>query len=86
MGITDLVKVAKEQREKNVITGDSTYVEKLKAKLTQRSNLTNQECLDLQKEVNDFMRSNVSEEDKKMISGYTESLHMICSAIKEKKL
>ena len=43
---------------------------------------TNQELLDLQKEVQEFLKT-ASEEDRKLIGGYTESLGMICSAIKE---
>ena len=43
---------------------------------------TNQEWLDLQKEVREFLKT-ATEEDRKLIGGYTESLCMICSAIKE---
>ena len=41
-----------------------------------------QEWLDLQKEVREFLKT-ATEEDRKLIGGYTESLCMICSAIKE---
>lgn len=43
---------------------------------------TNQEWLDLQKEVQEFLKT-ATEEDRKLIGGYTESLCMICSTIKE---
>ena len=43
---------------------------------------TNQEWLDLQKEVQEFLKT-ATEEDRNLIGGYTESLCMICSAIKE---
>ena len=43
---------------------------------------TNQEWLDLQKEVREFLKT-ATEEDRKLIGGYTESLCMICSAIEE---
>ena len=43
---------------------------------------TNQEWLNLQKEVQEFLKT-ATEEDRKLIGGYTELLCMICSAIKE---
>ena len=43
---------------------------------------TKQEWLNLQKEVREFLKT-AAEEDRKLIGGYTESLCMICSAIKE---
>lgn len=43
---------------------------------------TNQEWLELQKEVREFLKT-ATEEDRNLIGGYTESLCMICSAIKE---
>ncbi len=43
---------------------------------------TNQEWLDLQEKVREFLKT-AAEEDRKLIGGYTESLCMICSAIKE---
>ena len=45
--------------------------------------LTNQEILDLQQEIRDFFKSDEPEEDKEKLAGYTESLCMICSAIRE---
>ncbi len=43
---------------------------------------TNQEWLDLQKEVWEFLKT-ATEEDRNLTGGYTEPLSMICSAIKE---
>ena len=43
---------------------------------------TNQEWLDLQKEVRELLKT-ATEDDRNLIGGYTESLCMICSAIKE---
>ena len=43
---------------------------------------TNQEWMDLQKEVREFLKT-AAEEDRKLIGGYTESLGMLCSAIRE---
>ncbi|MBS6396683.1 MAG: hypothetical protein KH452_05980 [Clostridiales bacterium] len=39
------------------------------------------EWMHLRKDVVDFLRSNASEEDKKMLMAYTETLHMVCNAI-----
>ena len=46
---------------------------------------TNQEWLDLQEEVREFLKT-ATEEDRNLIGGYTESLSMICSAIEEGRL
>ena len=43
---------------------------------------TNQEWLNLQKEVWEFLKT-ATEEDRNLIGDYTEPLSMICSAIKE---
>lgn len=45
---------------------------------------TNQEWLQLREDVINFFKSDALEEDKEMLSGYTESLYMICSAIDQK--
>lgn len=61
-----------------------TKVEELKRRILQRK--TNDEYLKMQQEVKEFFESDASEEEKEMLLGYTESLNMICSAIKEKRL
>ncbi|MEY8321994.1 hypothetical protein AAK894_13135 [Lachnospiraceae bacterium 46-61] len=45
--------------------------------------LTNQEILDLKKEIKDFFQSNEPEEDKEELGSYMESFFMLCSAIEE---
>lgn len=79
--LSDLVQIARKQKEK--IENPSSYAEELVVKLTTNGNMTHQECLDLRDEIDDFMKSDASEEDKKMVSQYTESLVMICSAIEQ---
>ena len=41
------------------------------------------EWLQLRADVRAFFQSDASEEDKRMLMGYTESLSMICSAIED---
>ena len=79
--LSDLVQIARKQKEK--IENPSSYAEELVVKLTTNGNMTHQECFDLRDEIDDFMKSDASEEDKKMVSQYTESLVMICSAIEQ---
>lgn len=43
------------------------------------------EWLELQNEVREFLKS-ATEEDKEVLRGYTESLSMICSAIRKGSL
>ncbi len=60
-----------------------TEAEKLRSKILAKNKMK-EEYLTLQEEIKNFMKSDASNEDKKMLRGYTESLSMICSAINEK--
>ena len=77
------IKIVKEENRKRKAK-PKTKAEELKRKILQSK--TNDEYLKVQQEVKEFFVSDASEEDKEMLSGYTESLNMICSAIKEKRL
>ena len=79
--LNKLLQVAKEQSSKYTVTEESSEAEKLRFELLQKG-LSKQECLELQERVNKFLKSDAPESDKQMILGYTESLSMICSAIK----
>ena len=59
-----------------------TEAEKLIYRMT-HGKKTNEEYLKLQQDVRKFIASDASEEDKRAVGGYTESLCMICSAIRE---
>lgn len=59
-----------------------TEAEKLRERIMARDK-SKVECLKLREEVQKFLKSDASEEDKKMLLGYTESLQMICSAIEQ---
>ena len=79
--LNKLLQVAKENGSKYAVTEESSEAEKLRFELLQRG-LSKQECLELQEKVIEFLNSDAPESDKQMIMGYTESLSMICSAIK----
>lgn len=82
MDLSNILKIAKEHESKYQVTDSSNDAEKLRAKLLKKG-LSKTECLELQQEVIDFLASDAPESDKSMIMGYSESLSMICSAIKE---
>ncbi len=50
------------------------------------SELTNEEILELDKEIEDFFQSDEPEEDKQELGGYTEGFVMLCNAIREGRL
>lgn len=79
--LNKLLQVAKEHSSKYAVTEESSEAEKLRFELLQRG-LSKQECLELKEKVIEFLNSDAPESDKQMIMGYTESLSMICSAIK----
>ena len=60
-----------------------TEAEILIDRIIKGKKMTNEEYLLLMKDVERFMESDASEEDKRRVGGYTEMLGMICSAIKE---
>ena len=80
--INKLNKSMSEYEKRFSITDKSSDAEKLRAKLM-RKGLSKDDCLKLEEEVIDFLKSDASESDKEMIKGYTEALSMICSAIKD---
>lgn len=82
--LSDLIQTIRQQKER--MEHPSTYAEKLIVKLNYNKSMTNQEYLDLRDEINDFMKSDASEDDKRKVSQYTESLVMVCSAIEQKLL
>ena len=85
--IKDLLKFIREYEKKFQITEDSTKAEILRAKLLKsKIDLSEAEYLQLEIEVGEFLKSDASKEEKEMILGYTESLVMICNAIREGKI
>ena len=84
MDLAKMREAIRTYNEKYHVDENSSYAEKLREKLTSNERqLSKQEYLDLSKEIDAFFASDAPEEDKKMLSGYTESLLMICSAIEQ---
>lgn len=81
----ELLEDIKKHREKFGVTKNSSEADKLRNRIM-TGKKTNEEWLQLREDVVRFAQSNASKEDKKMLSGYTESLSMICSAIDEGRL
>lgn len=80
---SDFMKFIREQNER--LDNPKTDAEKLRNKLM-RNCRTNEEYLALREELHSFMESDASEEDKKMVGGYAESLIMVCRAIDEGRM
>lgn len=80
---TDIHEFARFCREYNKRWNNpQTEAEKLIYRMT-HGEKTNEEYLKLQQDVREFIASDASEEDKRAVGGYTESLCMICSAIRQ---
>lgn len=78
--IKGLLKDIEEYNKKYSINENSSEAEKLRYRLM-NGEKSKEEWLQLREEVRAFFKSDASEEDKRMLMGYTESLSMICSAI-----
>lgn len=83
MGTADgLSEMFSEFRRKFDVAESSPWAERIINKIVCLNYLTNQEILDIQQEVREFAASDPPEEDLKRVCGYTESLAMVCSAIR----
>lgn len=80
--IKGLLKDIEEYKKKYFINENSSEAEKLRYRLM-NGKKSKEEWLELREDVRAFFKSDASEEDKKMLMGYTESLYMICSAIED---
>ena len=74
--IKELRKKIREYERKYTVTENSS--EKIRKKKRAK-----EEFFETQNEVRVFLKSNASEADKQKVLGYTESLSMICAAIRE---
>lgn len=83
--IKGLLEDIKEYNEKYTITEESSEAEKLVARM-QEKKYTREDFFEVEEAVKAFLKSDISEEDKRMVLGYTESLSMLCSAIREGRL
>ena len=80
--IKGLLKDIEEYNKKFAITENSSEAEKLRYRLM-NGKKNKEEWLQLREDVRAFFKSDATEEDKRMLMGYTESLSMICSAIED---
>lgn len=83
--IKGLLKTIKEYNEKYTITENSSEADKLIAKMHEKKH-TKEEFFEVEDEVRKFLKSDASEADKQKVLWYTESLSMICAAIREGRL
>lgn len=77
-----LLKNIDEYKKIYTITENSSEAEKLRHRIM-NGKKSKDEWLQLRSDVRAFFQSDASEEDKRMLMGYTESLSMICSAIED---
>lgn len=80
--IKGLLKDIEEYNKKYAITEASSEADKLRHRIM-NGKKNKEEWLQLRADVRAFFESDASEEDKEMLSGYTESMSMICSAIED---
>lgn len=83
--IKGLIKTIKEYNKKYTITENSSEADKLIAKMHEKKH-TKEEFFEVEDEVRKFLKSDASEADKQKVMGYTESLSMLCAAIREGRL
>ncbi|MFR6393143.1 MAG: hypothetical protein ACLUN0_09885 [Roseburia sp.] len=83
--IKELRKKIREYERKYTVTENSSEADKLIAKIRKKKH-AKEEFFETQNEVRVFLKSNASEADKQKVLGYTESLSMICAAIREGRL
>lgn len=83
--IKGLLKTIKEYNKKYTITENSSEADKLIAKMHEKKH-TKEKFFEVEDEVRKFLKSDASEADKQKVLGYTESLSMICAAIREGRL
>lgn len=82
--LSGLVNFCRKQKER--WENPKTEGEKLRNRIMFTKFKSNDEALELEKEVHTFFQSGASDEDKRLLVGYTETLAMICSAIREGRL
>ncbi len=83
MNWKEFMDVVRGYNKTHQITAESTQAEKLKEKIMSCGSRSKHEIIELHKEVEEFLKSDASEEDKNMVRGYTESLAIILDAIKK---
>ena len=80
MRFEDFMRIVREENEWYKNPKQWTEAERLRERIMSGEK-SDEEWLQLSREVKNFLQSNASEEDKEMLRGYTETLDMICSDI-----
>ena len=80
--IDKLLCTIREYNHNNDITDESGVVDKLISMINAKKH-TKDDFFATEKAVVDFMKSDASEDDKQKVCEHTESLAMICNAIRE---
>ena len=83
--IKELIKSIEKYNKKYTVAEKSNEADKLIAKMHVKKS-TSKEYFEMEEKVKAFLKSDASEADKQKVLGYTESLAMICSAIREGRL
>ena len=83
--IKELIKTIEKYNKKYTVAEKSNEADKLIAKMHEKKS-TSKEYFEVEEKVKAFLKSDASEVDKQKVLGYTESLSMICSAIREGRL
>lgn len=78
----EFMKIVREKNEWHSHPERWTEVEKIRERII-TSGKSKDEYLELREEVRRFLKSDASEEDKKMLLGYTELLQMACSTVEQ---
>ncbi len=85
MTFDEFMKIVRETNEKNSHPERWTEAEQLCHKIMTQQK-SKEEYFRLEEEVQAFLKSDASQDDKQMVIGYAESLSMICAAIREGRL
>lgn len=85
MTFDEFMKIVRETNEKNSHPENWTEAERLRHEIMAPKKSA-EECVKLEEEVQAFLKSNASQEDKQTVISYAESLSMICTAIREERI
>lgn len=84
MTYEEFMKIVREKNEWKKHPENWTEAERLRERIM-HGEKTIKQCLDLEKELIEFIAKNPSEEELAKLQGCGESISMICNAIREKR-
>lgn len=83
--VKELIKAIRDHKKKFEITENSTIAERLRYRASNETK-TESEWLQLEKDIQEYMLTNPSNEEKEIILSFGEMVYMRCSAIREGRL